>query len=145
MVYVDFVVQPPSEVRPGDTLYPPPVVKLGNVTGDLWAYATLLNDDGQIMQDLLAGTLLDSAQPLPSMDDIPYYPMPDQDDSYVAFPNLEIRSEGAFKIRITLMSNSSVGTSSLEEVESRTITVQDGTPGDVDLGELKHVLNKSES
>lgn len=137
MVYIDFVVQPPSEVRPGDTLYPPPIVKLSNAQGDLWAYATLLNDCGQIVQDSLAGTTLDSAQPLPTVEHIPNYPRPEQEDSYVAFPNLTIHSEGDFKIRITLMSNSRVGTSSLEEVDSRTITVQDGTPGNVDLGMLQ--------
>lgn len=143
MVYVEFVVQPPSEVRPGITLYPPPVVKVSNAPGGLWAYATLLNDQGQIVQDLLAGTLLDSAQSLPSIDDMPNYPMPDQGDSYVAFPNLEIQSEGDFKIRITLMSNSSLGTASLEEVESRTITVRDGTPLNVDLGMYKDAPNTS--
>lgn len=135
MASVEFIIQPPAQTRPDDILYPPPVAKISHASGDLWAYVTLVDSGGQIVHSLIAGTLLDSAQPLPILGGIPNYPTPNRGDSYVVFPNLSIRAEGYYRIRLTLMSNSGVGTSSLEEVESRTVTVRARISGSQDLSE----------
>lgn len=134
MVYIDLVVEPPYEARVDEVLYPPPVVKLTYVSGEsLWAYVTLLTDDGHIVQEYVSGTLVDSAQLLPDFN-ISNYPRPYQNDSYVAFPNLEITSAGNYRIRITVMCNSSAGTSPIEEVETRRITVQNREPQQFAMG-----------
>lgn len=132
----------PSGVRPGETLYPSPVVKPSYASGALWAYVTLVNDFGQIVQKSLVGTLVDSARPLPDIS-ICYYPRPDRDDMYIVFSNLAIGSEGHFRLRITLMTNSGYGTASLEEVESQTKAVHNRARRNARLGRQRIASGES--
>jgi hypothetical protein len=124
-------VQPPSVARLGATLDPPLAVMMRStalVTGystDLsrvWAFATLIDDGGEVVNDQLTGTLAESAHTLSSGDG-----SGDGSTGYFLFDNLCIESVGSFRIRVTLMrmDNDSSGVANVQQIESDTIVVED--------------------
>jgi hypothetical protein len=126
-VSLEIAVQPPSIVRLGATLNPPVAVTMSSSTvingygSDLsrvWAFATLIDDYGEVVNDLLYGTLAESAHAFRNGDD---------NTGYFLFDNLSIETVGTFRIRVTLMrmDNSAAGASSVQQVESDLIVVED--------------------
>ena len=124
---LQIAVQPPSMARLGATLDPPLAVTVRSTavangySSDLsrvWAFATLIDDYGEVVNDQLTGTLAESAHTSSSGD---------SSTSYFLFDNLCIESVGSFRIRVTLMrmDNSSSGAASVQQIESHTIVVED--------------------
>ena len=124
---LEIAVQPPSTARLGATLDPPLAVMMRSTavangySSDLsrvWAFATLIDDYGEVVKDQLTGTLAESAHTLSSADG---------STGYFLFDNLCIESVGSFRIRVTLMrmDNSSSGATSVQQIESSTIVIKD--------------------
>jgi hypothetical protein len=120
-------VQPPSMARLGATLDPPLAVMMRSTalvngySSDLsrvWAFATLIDDGGEVVNDQLTGTLAESAHTLSSGDG---------STGYFLFDNLCIESVGSFRIRVTLMrmDNDSSGAANVQQIESDIIVVED--------------------
>jgi hypothetical protein len=120
-------VQPPSVARLGATLDPPLAVMMRSTalvngySSDLsrvWAFATLIDDGGEVVNDQLMGTLAESAHTLSNGDG---------STGYFVFDNLRIESVGSFRIRVTLMrmDNDSSGAANVQQIESDTIVVED--------------------
>ncbi|OCK85585.1 hypothetical protein K432DRAFT_256646, partial [Lepidopterella palustris CBS 459.81] len=145
---MDVIVQPPSTVRLGIVLQPPVTVRLRSPPGDpasdadiaettnLLAVATLtadsINDSTNPgdLSALLAGRRFDSIHPYPEDDE---GPADARGVGYVSFPDLVIRQEGTYRIRVTLIrirasvsgeSVAAAGGSSVQVVESETVTVE---------------------
>lgn len=110
---MNVVVEPPSEIRPGDLLHPPIVIKLKNRgggsaddefdidNGSLWAQASVVSEDGMValappQPNLISGTLVDSIRPATPEEE-------SQELGYLTFPNLAIHQTGKFRIRISLI------------------------------------------
>jgi hypothetical protein len=124
---LEIAVQPPSKARLGATLDPPLAVMMRSTrvvngySSDLsqvWAFATLIDDYGKVVNDQLTGTLAESAHTLSSDDD---------STDYFLFDNLCINRVGSFRIRVTLMrmDSGSLDAASEQQVESDAIMVQD--------------------
>lgn len=124
---LEIAVQPPSVARIGYTLNPPLAAKLSSTTAvngycsDLsrvWAFATLIDNHGDVVNDHLSGNFAESAQTFQNGDD---------SACYFLFDNLSIGSVGSFRIRVTLMrmDNSAAGAASVQQVESNLIVVKD--------------------
>jgi hypothetical protein len=124
---LQIVVHPPSIARLGTTLDPPLAVLMrsaavvngySNDLSRVWAFATLIDEYGEVVNDQLTGTLAESAHTLSSGDGL---------ISYFLFDNLCIESVGSFRIRVTLMQmdNGSSGAASVQQIESDTIMVED--------------------
>lgn len=127
-------VQPPTVVAVGTILRPPIAVALvtdqpdhgNNVDlGKVFAYATLMDDDGNAVEDALVGRLAESAHAHPK----------DGILAYFLFENLSIIDVGRFSIRITLIrvdspsggsGPSSEGMTSITQVDSRSVVVREG-------------------
>lgn len=110
---MNVIVEPPSEIRPGDLLHPPIVIKLENRSGrlvnneidiedgSLWAQASVVSEDGMValappQPNLISGTLVDSIRPATPKDE-------SQELGYLTFPDLAIHQTGKFRIRISLI------------------------------------------
>lgn len=142
---LDLAVQPPTQTRPGEPLYPPVAVSLSSETSiynelsQIWAVATLVHQSGEVLEDHLGGRLADSAHPLP--ESVSSYShsrsqgqnsSPKKERAYFYFPDLTIHKPGRYKIRVSLMQMDHSRESSLdgeirvrEYVESRSIVVED--------------------
>jgi hypothetical protein len=106
---LDVAVQPPLRARLGVPLYPPLALKIcipsmsngdNIMTEDLtqmWAYAVLLNEAGEVIPEALTGDLVDSAHALTVGQNSGTI------NGFFIFNNINIQSEGSFRIRITLM------------------------------------------
>lgn len=112
-INMNLIVQPPSEIRPGDLLNPPIVVKLesqhdSHTIGDvdteienLWAQASVVSEDGMVAlappePNLISGTLVHSVQSVTPEEE-------SQELGYLTFPNLAFHQTGNFRIRISLV------------------------------------------
>ena len=126
-ITLQIAVQPPSMARLGATLDPPLAVTMRSTavvngySSDLsrvWAFATLIDDYGEVVNDQLTGTLAESAHSFSSGNG---------SRGYILFDNLSIESVGSFRIRVTLMrmDNGSSGAASVQQIESDTIVVED--------------------
>jgi hypothetical protein len=126
-ISLQIAVQPPSMARLGATLDPPFAVMMRSTavangySSDLnrmWAFATLIDDYGEVVNDQLTGTLAESAHAFSSGDD---------STGYFLFDSLSIESVGSFRIRVTLMrmDTGSSGAASVQQIESHTIVVED--------------------
>lgn len=132
-------IQPPSEARTGQLIYPPPTITLqtarqsNGITSDdppvLWAFVTLTGESGEVLQDQIAGTLVDSAHPF--FED---GQSSSQEKNYFTFSNLCIRAPGRYRIQIALMgmgtaeSSGGQGASTLAQIETRRISVSASGP-----------------
>jgi hypothetical protein len=132
-IALEIAVQPPSVVRLGATLNPPLAVTMSSTTtmngyscdlSRVWAFATLIDDYGEVIKDDLTGTLAESAQGIGHGDD---------STGYFLFDNLSIERVGSFRIRVTVMrmDNSAAGAASVQQVESDLIVVEDREVGRV--------------
>jgi hypothetical protein len=126
-ITLQIVVQPPSMACQGTILDPPLAVKMGitaavnGYSTDLnrvWAFATLIDEYDEVVNDKLQGTLADSAHSFSGGD---------SSTGYFLFDNLSIESVGSFRIRVTLMrmDNGSSGAASVQQIESDTIVVEE--------------------
>lgn len=126
-ISLQIAVQPPSMAQLGATLEPPLAVTMRStavVNGNssdlsrVWAFATLVDDYGEVVNDQLTGTLAESAHNFSSGDG---------STGYFLFDNLSIEGVGSFRIRVTLMrmDNGSSGAASVQQIESDTIVVED--------------------
>ena len=110
---MNVIIEPPSEIRPGDLLQPPIVIKLENRNGrnaddeidiedgNLWAQASVVSEDGMValappQPNLITGTLVDSVRPATPEKE-------SQESGYLTFPDLAIHQTGRFRIRISLI------------------------------------------
>jgi len=108
---LDVTVQPPAQTRPGTTLYPPVAAKLSSETGmydelsQMWAVATLVNEDGEAVTEQPGGKTSDSAHPLDtnSTSHSSGRHSTNRDQAYFYFPDLVIYTPGRYRIRVTLM------------------------------------------
>jgi hypothetical protein len=98
-ISLEIAVQLPSIARLGATLDPPLTVIMRSTTvvngyssglSRVWAFATLIDDYGEVVNDQLTGTLAESAHTLSSSDG---------SIDYFLFDNLCIESVGSFRIR----------------------------------------------
>lgn len=149
---MDILVQPPATAVLGHPLNPPLTIRLRALNGDLndaiadstslVAVATLTGQNGEAidLSGILAGRPFDSIHPFDDEEDADNLPFtlssPDpRGVGYVSFPNLVIRREGTYRIRITLIRipRSSAGDppaspmsagSSVQVIESNPVTVQ---------------------
>jgi hypothetical protein len=126
-ISLQIAVQTSSITRLGTVLSPPLAVIMRSTTtvngysselSRVWAFATLIDEYGEVVNDQLTGTLADSVHILPRGDDSEFY---------FLFGNLSIESTGTFRIRVTLMrmDTGSSGAASLQQIESNTIVVVD--------------------
>jgi hypothetical protein len=126
-ISLQIAVQPPPVARLGTTLDPPLAVMMWSnavVNGNssdlsrVWAFATLIDDYGNVVNDQLTGTLAESAHSFSSGDG---------STCYFLFDNLSIETIGSFRIRVTLMrmDNGTSGAASVQQIESDTIVVED--------------------
>jgi hypothetical protein len=143
---LDLVVQPPTQTRPGEPLYPPIAAALSSDTSiykelsQTWAIATLVHQSGELLQDHLGGRVADSAHPLPESGYGQYHSRGHSGSStnskksraYFYFPGLTIQEPGQYRIRVSLMQMdyshefSPDGAAKVcEYVESRSIIVED--------------------
>lgn len=140
---MEFVIQPPSTVRPGIHLYPPVVIEvrsqgatvgtmsssIGDMSG-IWAFAALTTEDGSEVlspprTNLFSGRTADSIHLAMSGSQGP-------EVGYAVFPNLAIAQPGHYQIRVSLIDMDSNGSSlgrplqggtNLQSVNSNSITV----------------------
>lgn len=137
---MDMVIQPPSTAQLSTVLYPPIVISVdtsSSLTGDsvagvpsLWGMAILMDEAGEVLQDFLTGSLVDSVRPLFVAG--PCCGTLDSRREYLVFRNLRITRPGRYKLRIKLVQmhgSSSTNTPSQtalmqQEVESRIIDTQ---------------------
>jgi hypothetical protein len=125
-VSLDIAVQPPAVIRRGAVLDPPLVLvtrandSVNDHSEDLtqiWAFATLVDQDGEVVSGSLGGSLAESAHPFTSSDD---------SSGYFLFENLSIDSIGTYRLRVTLMRmHSGSGAATLQQVTTRLIVVAD--------------------
>lgn len=130
---MDIIVQPPSEIRPGELLRPPIVVRLeaqnqiGAVDnadveiGNLWASAGIVSEDGLValappQPNLLTGTLVDSLHPRPSQE-------AGQELGYFRFPKLAIHQTGNFRIQFLLARMPTDGSLEVVNIQSSLTSV----------------------
>ena len=109
---MDVVVQPPSVVRPGETIGTPLIISLKNVHAagpqgenarcPVWAYASVIpgthSEPSDYMSDhpgLLSGSLVDTPHEA-WLDDSNVF-------EYVRFPRLAINQAGVYRIQISLL------------------------------------------
>lgn len=128
-VTLQIVVEPPPYARRGAYLDVPLAVSItvnsatNGDNGDLqsvFAFATLLNEHGDVMTDTLCGTLAESAQPFANGDGT---------SGYFLFDGLVIQHVGRYRIRVSLMQMHASSTSHVAYVESQLIVVDDqGVP-----------------
>lgn len=169
------IVQPPSTARLGAALRPPVTVRLRTVNGEtageadnaetanLLAVATLtadsFNDSASPIDpnSLLEGRRFDSIHPFIGDDDLHGHETAEtRGVGYVSFPNLVIRQEGTYRIRVTLIkvrsatgetSLASPGGSSVQVIDSNPIIVEQNATIDLDSaedeGELLQSLRRS--
>lgn len=159
---MDMIVQPPSAAQLGTTLQPPVTVRLRNLnsesaedadnaeTANLLAVATLtsdsINDSANPVDpnSLLGGRRFDSIHPFTGEeDDLHSYDTAEtRGVGYVSFPDLVIRQEGTYRIRVTLIKIRGAagevpafsGGSSVQAIDSNPITVERNATG-LDSGE----------
>ncbi len=126
-ISLQVAVQPPSTASLGANLDPPLAVMMRSTavangySSDLsrvWAFATLVNEYGEVVNDQLTGTLAESAHSFSSGD---------ASAAYFLFDNLSIENVGAFRVRVTLMrmDSGSSGAASVQQIESDTIVVEE--------------------
>lgn len=131
-----FAVQLPANSRPGVALYPPCAIRFRSNTityeelKDIWVAVTLLDSSGRNVHSLLTGTTADSAHPLSSNGTAS-----NVEQAYFFFPDLKINKTGKYKIIVSLQRiDVSTGRSiTMEELKSRTISIQAGASGYRDL------------
>ena len=159
---MDIIVQPPSTARLGAALRPPVTVRLRTVNGEaadeadnaetanLLAVATLtadsFNDSANPIDpnSLLEGRRFDSIHPFIGDDDLHGHETAEtRGVGYVSFPDLVIRQEGTYRIRVTLIKVRSAtgetrlaspGGSSVQVIDSNPITVERNATIDLDSG-----------
>jgi len=118
---MNILIEPPDQIRPGDLLHPPLVVRLDQPSSDhpqrsppddptlLWAVVSLFCADTATsiappQADLLLGTPVDSVHPLTPE-------TPGRELGFVSFPNLRIREPGRYRLQVSLIRMNAVGTS----------------------------------
>lgn len=160
---MDMIVQPPSTARLGAALRPPVTVRLRTANGEtageadnaetanLLAVATLtadsFNDSANPIDpnSLLEGRRFDSIHPFIGDDDLHGHETAEtRSVGYVSFPDLVIRQEGTYRIRVTLIKVQSAtnetplaspGGSSVQVIDSNPITVERNATIDLDFAE----------
>lgn len=125
-VSLEIAVQPPAKVRRGGILDPPfvlvmridePVNGYSEDLSQIWASATLVNRNGEVVSGSLRGTLAESVHPFTNVDD---------STGYFLFENLSVRSVGTYRLRVTLMRmDNGSGAVAVQQAESRLIVVVD--------------------
>jgi hypothetical protein len=142
-------VQPPSRARPGVALYPPVAARLSSETSiyeelsQTWVVTTLIRHSGEVIYEQLGGKVADSAHPLPeNSHGNGSSGNRSKDRAYFYFPDLTIHEPGRYRIRMSLMKmDYSCDTSPggvvrvCEEVDSRSIVVEDVAPDHARLSE----------
>lgn len=134
-------VQPPSQARPGERLYPPVAARLSSdmsiyeQLSNIWAVATLVHQSGEVLEDRLGGKVADSAHPMPDSGHHHSHSSGSQsekDRAYFYFPDLSIHEPGHYQIRVSLMQmDYSCDTAPdglvrvCEYVDSRSIVIED--------------------
>jgi Velvet factor len=124
---LEIVVQPPAVAQVGAVLEPPLALTMSTTTtvnghggnpGRIWASVTLLTEYGSVVSDSLSGSLADSVHSFANRDD---------SAGYFLFDNLVIESVGSFRIKVTLMhmDNSGNSATSVDQVETDVIVVED--------------------
>jgi hypothetical protein len=124
-------VQPPARSKPGAVLYPPIVARLSSDTNiyeelsQIWAVASLISPDGELLQQQLGGRVADSAHPMADGNG----DGAERDRAYFFFPDLAISEPGRYRVRVTLMRmsySSPDGDVRVDEyVDSHTILVEE--------------------
>lgn len=139
---LDLAIQPPQYARPGVALFPPVAARLRSSTNrydelsQMWALTTLVNHDGQVLDEHISGRTADSAHPM-SQGGCGHGSSSrnsSRDQAYFYFPDLSINASGTYRIRVTLMrmdyssvSPDGQGVAVAEDyVDSRSIVVDDG-------------------
>jgi len=141
MKMLDLSVQPPAQTRPGVALFPPVAARLSgqasmyNELSLIYAYVSLVHENGEPLPDQLSGKVADAAHPMPGMSGSGRHASNGhhvRDQAYFYFPDLVIHYPGLYRIRVTLMRmdypyNSSNSGSIVEDyIESRSIVVDEG-------------------
>lgn len=140
---MNVLVQPPPQIRPGEVLNPPVVVRLEKIAGCnysefaaydpavLWAFVSVTTEDGQTSlapprDDLLSGTPTDSVHTLDYAEG--------HEAGFMSFTDIAIRDSGRYRLRISLVKVNAPGNNSsnvnLQSTLSRVIhvDVRAGTP-----------------
>jgi len=106
---LDLSVQPPAQTRPGVVLFPPVAARLSSQASlydelsQIYAYASLVHENGEPLDDQLSGKAVDSAHPMPGSGRHSSSSRNARDQAYFYFPDLVIHYPGRYRIRITLM------------------------------------------
>lgn len=138
---LDLAVQPPSSAQTGSVLFPPVAARLRSSTNrydelsQMWALATLVDQDGHALAEQLSGRTADSAHPMNQVNHGhgSNHRNGRRDQAYFYFPDLAIHTPGRYRVRVTLMrmdythaSSEEDGTAIAEEyADSRSIVVED--------------------
>lgn len=100
----------------------------------LWALATLVDSNGQVIGGQLSGRTADSAHPMNSSSTHSNGRSSMRDQAYFYFPDLAINTPGRYRVRVTLMrmsydheSPENGGIAVAEDyIDSRSIIVEEG-------------------
>jgi hypothetical protein len=109
---MNFMLDPPTRVRPGAIFNPPVVIRIDRPTCNktaldpslLWAFVSITDEAGKISlapprNDLIIGNLSDSVHVLDSDAE-----SEDEDEfGYLSFPDIAIRDPGNYRLKISLM------------------------------------------
>ena len=106
---LDLSVQPPAQTRPGVALFPPVAARLSSQTSlydelaQIYAFVSLIHENGEPLDDQLSGKAADSAHPMPGSSRHGSSSRHARDQAYFYFPDLVIHYPGRYRIRVTLM------------------------------------------
>lgn len=141
MQMLDVSVHPPAQAQPGVPFFPPVAARLSsptNLYGELsqyWTIATLVDHNGEPLNDQLGGRVSDSAHPMQSGRGSSHRNhSSDTGQAYFYFPDLVIYYPGQYRIRVTLMRmdysyENSQGMVVVEHyADSHSITIDAGAP-----------------
>ena len=136
---MNVIVEPPPQVRPGQVLSPPVVIRLERAETEendinpslLFAFVSITSEDGSTSlapprNDLIAGNLSDSVHTLDSDTE-----SDDEEVGFLSFPDLRIQDPGSYRLRVSLMrmdvtsTEGPRGAMNLQSTLSRVIHVDD--------------------
>jgi len=106
---LDLSVQPPAQTRPGVALFPPVAARLSSQAtlydelSQIYAFVSLIHENGETLDDQLSGKAADSAHPMPESNRHGSSSRHVRDQAYFYFPDLVIHYPGRYRIRVTLM------------------------------------------
>ncbi|KAG9242528.1 hypothetical protein BJ878DRAFT_164944 [Calycina marina] len=138
MRMIDLSVQPPAQTRPGVALFPPVAARLSSRTNlyndlsQIFAFVSLVYENGEQLDDQLSGNSADCAHPIPGSGRHVSDGRHARDQAYFYFPDLVIHYPGRYRIRVTLMrmeydyETSEAASVVQDYVDSRSIVVHEG-------------------